>query len=255
MSKFIIEQRDPAPYRGEIIKFWKEYLPGTPAKRFDWMSKGNPAGPARWFLAFEKVSGELAGTLSVMPKKLAVNGKFLMAGIIGDLMVSKKYRVFGPALQLQRTVLESFPSLGVKLLYTVPNKAAEEIMLRAGYQKIGHFIRLVKPLNFKKQFQMNSFPRIGAFLAWDARLVLRLISKETYMKNEGQLREIREFNEAHNVFLRQFAGKPSIAGERTHESLNWRFFKNPLRRLNVLVLEKAKSKKPLLKVLNKLGPQ
>jgi hypothetical protein len=65
------------------------------------------------------------------------------------------------------------------------------------------------------------------------------------MKNEGQLLEILEFSEAHNVFLRQFVYESSIVGERTHESLNWRFFKNPLRRLKVLVLEEIRSKKLL----------
>ena len=104
MSKFKIFQDNPKKYKKEILSFWEEYLPGTSPKRLEWMNE-NPAGPVIWIFAVEEKTGKLAGTISLFPKQLFVNGKMVKAAILGDFMLHKKFRVFGPVLDLLKETI------------------------------------------------------------------------------------------------------------------------------------------------------
>ena len=228
MAKFIIEQRDPAPYRGEIIKFWKEYLPGTPAERLDWMSKGNPAGPARWFLAFEEVSGELAGTLSVMPKKMSVNGKPLMSGIMGDLMVSKKYRVFGPGPLLPKTLVKSQADLGLDLIYTVPNEDSIKICEHSGFRNVAKVLNLVKPLSLRYYIEKYMPSMLCRLFPTFLELVLKSLSRETYFSVDGIIEEEHRVDSSFDALWEKVRHNNTLLiGDRSPQFLEWKYFQNP----------------------------
>ncbi|MCK4708459.1 MAG: hypothetical protein KAU21_07565, partial [Gammaproteobacteria bacterium] len=146
MAKFEIILSDPLKYKNEIIQFWEDYLTGTGAGRFDWM-QNNPAGSSIWLLAFEMDSKELAGMISIMLHEVLIEGEKIRSGIVGDFMISNKYRVFGPALPLLKAAVGSKDSLDLDFLYTVPNPASMKLTARVGFSeriKMCHFVRPIK---------------------------------------------------------------------------------------------------------------
>ena len=145
MAKFKILQTEPFELKSTILKFWEKYLPGTSPERFDWL-QSNPEGPTVWLFAFDVESNELAGTISIMKRDMFLNGKLIHAGVIGDFMVSDKYRVFGPAIQLQKAVIESKRDLNLDFLYTVPNPASLKLSLRVGFLEKIKMRHMVRPL-------------------------------------------------------------------------------------------------------------
>ena len=189
MTKFIIEQRDPAPYRGEIIKFWNDYLPDTPPERFDWMRYGNPAGSAAWFLAFSKDSNELAGTVSVMPKEMLFNHKKIHVGIVGDYMVGSKYRVFGPGLQLLKTAMQSLSDLDLEFIYTIPNEKSEKIIKHVGFEDKGRIYYVGKHITVDNYLAKYIGAFGGKLVGFFIEQIIRILSKKLTYLLRGSLNE------------------------------------------------------------------
>jgi len=168
-----------------------------------------------------------------MPRRVKLNGKQTLAGIVGDFMVEKQFQVFGPALQLIKTVIKDYPKLGFQFLYTFPNQASEKVALRAGFQKIGLVSRFVKPLKTKHQLTKYIHPTLANLVAPGFELGLKLLSKETYIRAKGTFSEINQLNPDYNLFWKEIENQWSTLGERGSEYLKWRYFKNPLYRFHM----------------------
>jgi hypothetical protein len=246
MSKFRIIQTEPSQFKEQILEFWRNYLPGTPPKRFEWMNHGNPAGPAVWFFALEETSKELAGTLSLTPKNIVTNGRTIRACILGDLMVDTRYRVYGPNLQLMRAVPAELARLGFKLAYTVPNAHSEQLLIRIGMKKVGAFKILVKPLNggyyLAKYSKMNSFLR--SLLTPVINAGLRMASKETYITSKGIFEEITRGEELPDSLWNSVRDNFSFTGERSPAYLEWKYFQNPFKDFHVIAFRHSAGRGP-----------
>ncbi len=241
MSKFRIIQTDPAQFREQVLEFWRNYLPGTPPERFEWMTRGNPAGPAIWFFAQEETTKEIAGMISLTPKNIVVSGRTVRAGIMGDFMVDARYRVFGPNLQLLRTVKSELGRLGLKLIYTVPNSQAERLMIRMGMKRAGAFKNLIKPLNaghyLGKYTRLNSFSR--SMLSPLLYAGLRMASMETYIITKGVFEEVKRPEELPDSLWNRVRDNFSFAGERSPTYLEWKYFQNPLEDFQIMAFRPA----------------
>ncbi len=241
MSKFRIIQTDPSQFKEQILEFWRNYLPGTPPERFEWMNHGNPAGPAVWFFALEEASKALAGTISLTPKNIVANGRTIRACIMGDLMVDARYRVYGPNLQLMRSVPLELERLGFKLAYTVPNAHSEQLLRRIGMKKVGAFKILVKPLNgwyyISKYLKMNSFSH--SLLSPVINAGLRMTSKETYIASKGVFEEITRLEELPDSLWNSVRDNFSFAGERSPAYLDWKYFQNPFKDFHIIAFRRS----------------
>jgi len=237
MKKFEIIQVRSDKYKKDIIHLWADTLAHTPEARFEWM-KDNPAGKAIWYLAVHVKTGRIVGSISILPKNLHFNGKNILAGIVGDFMIEKSFRAFGPALQLLKAVIESFSELRLQLLYTIPNKASEKIMQRVGFQKgpdLINFTKIIKPKIILEKKVSYMWSRL---LAPVIEFGLRIVSKETYTRIKGSIQEISEFDNSHTVFFNNMNKRYTVIGERNGKDLNWRFFRNPENRYRVLCFYK-----------------
>ena len=90
MAAFSIIQADPDKYKNEILTLWKNNLPDTPRGRLEWM-KNKLEGQPIWYLAIYEETGKVAGSVSIIPRNIRVNGKTNSAGILGDFMVEKPF--------------------------------------------------------------------------------------------------------------------------------------------------------------------
>jgi hypothetical protein len=236
VSEFtVIQSDDPSRYKEEILGFWKEYLPGTAPGRFEWMSRGNPAGPACWFFALVEDTGEIAGLISLMPKMMSVDGNLVKAGIIGDYMVDRKYRLFGPNLKLMRALVESAPALGYEFIYGLPNYAAVKIVERVGMKRVDNICTYVKLIKVASHLK-NRLPVVLANLVTiPARLILRLFLKELFVSSSG-VEEVTETDESFDILWEKVRGSvPGLVSDRSASFISWRYLQNPLNRFRLIV--------------------
>ncbi|MCW8909309.1 MAG: GNAT family N-acetyltransferase [Gammaproteobacteria bacterium] len=245
MARFKIIQSAPAIYKEQIIDFWNENLPGTPVERFEWMLE-NPAGSAIWFFAFEEEKNELVGTISIMTRQMFLNKKPLKAGIVGDYMVSKAYRVFGPALSMQKKVLESMSLYGFDYVYTIPNDASLKMNERAGYINAVKLLHFVKPINSSRYFYKYFNSKLSAYIGYVFDFVLRIFSKESYLFSNNQCDEVESANDSFDVLWAEVKNlEKGLIGDHSSDYINWRYFKNPISSFRLLTL-RSRSEEKLL---------
>jgi hypothetical protein len=228
MAKFIIKQRDPADYKDKIMKFWEKYLPNTPSGRLDWMNGKHAKDPSVWFFAFEEATGDLCGTLSIMPRTLYVDGKPTRAGILGDFVIKDKYRVFGPTMKLIKTAIETSSELGFQCLYTIPNSESVKVIERAGLSDLGSVFYFLKPIYSYRYLQKVMGPTLAKIFAPLLDFGIWITSKNTYCSPRGYFYEVQNadlsFDRLWDRIRESFEG---IIGERRADYINWRYFQNP----------------------------
>jgi hypothetical protein len=235
MERFHIIQADPMQYKAHILKFWEEYLPGTPPGRLKWMETGNPAGPAIWLCAFDNKTNEIAGMISVTPKEFILKDKTVRSGILGDFMVGSKYRVFGPNLILPKTVLSNMQKLDFKFIFTIPNAESEKLIKRVGFKSAGVMHSLVKLLKTRHYLNkyLNSFA--GRLISPFTDIGLRIISRETYISAAGVFEETSVIDETFDLLWNKIKlQQPHMIGDHSPSYITWRYLQNPLYKFRVL---------------------
>jgi hypothetical protein len=243
MASFeIVRTDDPSAYRGQILRLWEKNLPGTPAERFEWMREGNPAGPTTWFLAFEEGSGEIAGTVTIMPRRLYRGGRQYMAGIMGDFMVDAAHRVFGPNLMLVRAALNSLGDLGLSFIYTVPNESSRKVTEHVGVRYVTALDCWARPLDYGFYLRKRLPAPVASLLSPAAGAAFRISSRETWMSFAGEVEETPDIGKDFEGYWERLRdGAEMLTGERSAAYLRWRYQANPLYRFRFLACRKRGS--------------
>lgn len=235
---------DPTNYKDQIIRMWQEYLPETPPERYEWMNNtGNPAGKVWWFLAMDDMSKNLYGFITLMPRLFIWKGKNILGGIMGDFVVDKRHRGFGPGLQLPRSVLKKAGELGFRLIYTIPYYGTIKHVERAGFNQKVHLLWFIKPLYFH-QYLRNP---VAKNISNCAVFLFDKIS-QSLLLNPIVIRDIdfvEEKSIGHNfdIFFDELKHRRNnILGSRDFRYLTWRYLQNPLLKFQVLTLRKRASR-------------
>lgn len=227
--RFEIIRENPERYKNDIIRMWAEYLPDTAPGRYEWLANGNPAGNTIWYFALEKARNELAGVITVIPKELFLDRKKIRVGILGDFMIEKKYRVFGPTLQLPKAAISDMEEIGFEFIYTIPNTESKIVMERIGFRNIGIEMFLVRPI--KTLHILHKY--LPAALAKPASIfvdkIIKYSSHDTYKIHDDTCEEVFEFDSSFDQLWEHKRGEDIglIVGDHSSEYLNWRYLKNP----------------------------
>jgi len=238
---YIITHNKAQSFKGQIIKMWNEYLPGTPGERFEWM-QDNPAGDAIWYLAIDEKSNELAGTISIMPRNMTINNRNIKVGIVGDFMTGYKYRVFGPAIELQKTVINSMSELGLEFIYSIPNDASIKLAERVGFRNIAKLLYLVKPIKLDHYLCKYINRHLSKLISPIVEQLLKIISKESYVISKGVYKEHKSINGSFDIFWERYKDINSgLIGNHDSDYLQWRFKQNPLQKYRILSYEEKAS--------------
>ncbi len=142
--KIVLADKDNAEHRRAIQRLWDNNLHYISAGRFEWLYFNNPAGETITCLAMEEEKGEIIGMASAMRRNFYLQGQCYTACVAIDFAIDKDFRVFGPALQLQRALVEQAWQQGVDFLMGFPNLASQGILKRIGYKSIGESIRFTQ---------------------------------------------------------------------------------------------------------------
>lgn len=236
----IIRVSDPYPYKNQIIEFWRIYLhEKTPARRLNWLMEGNPAGPAIWFLAFTEAEKVLCGTICLLPKVIFQNGKKFHGAILGDLMVAKSHRVFGPALKLVKTAVECVKTNEFDFIYTIPNLDSLKLINRAGLRNTMPLSCYVRPIYFQYYFKKHMPDIFAHILSPLVGIGLNLLISLRLLVHNGTIEELSFPDETLETIWEQKKGATQrpIADHRL-SYLKWRYHDNPLNNFRVLLFLK-----------------
>jgi hypothetical protein len=136
--------------REALIRLWAENM-GDPRirdathERMRWLYEANPSGwPRTWVGVAADQS--VIGCGSLLPRRMLVGGRQLIAGILIDFAVDRRHRLAGPAIVLQRAIMEGSRDAGFDFLLGWPNAKSVAVMKRIGYMAVGLTRSWVKPL-------------------------------------------------------------------------------------------------------------
>ena len=217
--------------KGDIFAVWEKNYPGVLEKKYSWIYENNPAGAAHVWLLWHEGSKEYVGVTALFPRRFKINGKTLLGGIAGDLVVNKEHRSMGPALMLHKKVLSVVQDGLVDFIYGFPNRSSEPVVKRLGYKLLGKQMRLIKILQTEPRLSRMPFGKywcilVGPFL----NSILRLLSFETwhyFKKGDCFCEAVKDFDKRFDLFWEKAQSKFTIAGERTALYLKWKFLMTP----------------------------
>jgi GNAT acetyltransferase-like protein len=209
-----------------LLNFWNENHEKNLDNKYKWIYDDNPAGKAVSLLAQD--NDNPVGCVSIFPRQISIKGVTLRAGVCGDLLVHKKYRTVLPALKLVKQVMSVVQESEYDIIYGFPNRKAEPVMKRAGFKRLGPYVRIAKLIRPSKQLQKRDFNKyLHKLIAPLLDVALQLSAYETWYRfRRGFVcEEIHSFDERFDALWNKTKQRFPVTGERTSEFLTWKFRK------------------------------
>jgi hypothetical protein len=222
----------------DVPRIWKQSGFDVPEAKYLWMYKQNPFGPAIGWLVRDS-NGRAVGSVALFPRRMRVNGEHRSAAVVGDFVITKEHRTLGPALMLQRAVVEGKAKHKFDFIYGVPNRQAEAVLQRAGYRLVGATIRMTRP--FRSHYYLRrkiSSSIIVNTLSGAVDPILHWTAKEVRQgRSKGFcLEELSDFDERFDDFWTRISYPQAIAGERNSAYLRWRYLHCPHKKYQIHAL-------------------
>lgn len=227
---YSIDKADIEKDKYEILKFWEENHAKPLDKKYEWIYEGNPAGKAIIWILRDDTSQQVVGMAVIFPRIYSVSGIDMLAGINGDFLVSKHHRTLGPAMILQRSIVSSVDNSEVDFVYGFPNKNAEPVTKRVGFECLGETIRLVKIIKTASILAKMNLP------GWLVKitsplfdLALKIVFVDTWaMRSNGYIcREVKEVNDSFDQFWLELKSSYTVVGDRSASAITWKYLKDP----------------------------
>ncbi|WP_455388062.1 hypothetical protein, partial [Petrachloros mirabilis] len=168
------------------------------------------------------------GAIGVTPRSVNHKGNVFSAMQAVDLVVDKAHRTAGPAILLQKSIIEYCKDRGTDFLYGFPLKSAELIHRRLGYISTGVLSRWVKIIRsgHKLKHIYPTLPAISA-ISQTVDFALKVASKESWHKPNARydLKTCDYLDAGIDGLWKRTAHlrNGAIVGERSIEYLDWRF--------------------------------
>ena len=239
-ARYAVHAADQSVHASDLVDVWTGSLRTSDGdRRYAWIYRDNPSGPASCWVLRDTAAGGVVGTAAVFPRCLLGMGRTWRAGIAGDFAVRPAHRALGPALMLQRAVIDACQNGNYDLVYGFPNHASWAAQVRAGFRDLGHATDLRKTLRSAPALARRYGTLAGsAGPLVDAVLRLR---ERWFARTSSQFRfhETTTFDERFDAFVARIGTKLPLTGERTSRYLNWRFGGAPDGPYRTLVMERA----------------
>lgn len=224
---YTVSRGDVAADGQQVTDLWQRGLTmhGRHADKFAWYYRQAVEGTPEIF--FLNQAGTAVGVAAVGPRRMQLDGKHYMGGILIDFVTMPAHRIFFPAMLLQREVhhraLKSHD-----VLFGFPNAAATPIVRRTGYCCVGQQIRRARVIRSARYLQ-KVLPENVSKVFGSCADYLRLILVRLSMLSLPEFKTAwldRADDRFDSLWSRiQLAGV--LIGVRDRRFLNWRFSECP----------------------------
>lgn len=234
-----VESGEIGEYRDTILGLWRANLKRGSDERFAWLYTRNPKVKTVTWLAQDTTTGKFVGCNSVYVRTVSLNGALLQMGTAVDFAVNKEHRVFGPALQLQKTIVADSAVVGVDFLLAWPNVAGKGVFLRAGYEPLAEVLSFVKPLRTAEKLQQLVKHELCARFAgsvFDACLCFQNFILGAAKPRGWSVRFYCSGEAVFGRYVTEFREAPQALMHRDGAFLDWRYSRFPVSPYEVCVL-------------------
>lgn len=193
----------------------------------DWHYRRSPL-PARALLLFD-TDGKAVGAAGLACREFSTPGGLRRVGLCANLFLDKDKRTLGPALVLEKKVLE----IGLReyeCLYGFPSQAAYAVMKRAGFELLGVRLSYVRPVR-PSYYLGQRYPALPRFFGTVTDAALRLIDTviSAVLDSRFVIKELSGVDERFDDLWARCFGKAAIVSRRDSAMLEWRLLRHPLR--------------------------
>jgi hypothetical protein len=217
-------------HQDAVVRIWKENMSDPEiAKvaddRLRWFYDENPTGRPRTMVAVVEETQEVVGCGSTFARKLWASGRALTAGIPADFAVTRRHRIGGAAVCIQRALVTTCREAGLSCIVGFPNARAYKVLERIGYQVIGVARAWVKPLRTAKKIEARiGRPPVARALGAVVDLGLGAVDRARTLLPRGLVGEVLDHPDARfDALWEEARGNYRIVGEKTREFLDWRY--------------------------------
>jgi hypothetical protein len=225
-----IRRADLAAERALIIDSLRRWLaPDSDDRRFDWLYRDNPAGPARVFLASDAASGATIGVGAAFPRRMVRGEAELVAWVLGDFCIDPAHRSLGPALALQRACLSVAEEDGPSFCYDFPSQGMMAVYKRLRIEPLGNLVRFARPLRVdRKVREVVDMPGVTRALSAAGNLVLGLREAMAAADRSVDV-ALHEgpCGDEFSALARDVQGVLGLCTQRSAEYLSWRYLGPP----------------------------
>lgn len=215
---------------GQAITLWERNL-GVQwgREKYRWFYQTNPFRPGTLLLLKLAGTEEAVGVGGIGYRRFQVRGKTLVGAMGVDFAVDREHRSLGPALKLQRAIMETAQQ-EADFIYGYPNERSQAILKHFGYHQIAAYARLVKVLRSERFLRKEIKPAFGAkLLSIPADLWLRFKLVKAH-PGYGQKRFL-DGSEPDQAQLDQLwtrlCERGLLMGDRSASYLKWRYLECP----------------------------
>jgi GNAT superfamily N-acetyltransferase len=213
--------------RGHLINLMLGYLTQrSDERKFDWLYRENPDGPAKAWVAIETNRGEeIVGSAAAIPRRMYIDGREQLGCLLADFWIHPQYRSLGPAIQLQRACIEEFRTGGFALCYDFPQSSMGAVYRRLGILPSERLVRLTKPLRLDKKIgRAMPVPLLRNALTIAGNRWLEF-SDHSLMRHRKCTISLHKgtFGEEFSSLEQQVSAPYGICVKRSAAYLNWRY--------------------------------
>jgi hypothetical protein len=212
-------------------------------RRFDWLYRANPAGPAWSWFAYDDGTKEIVGVASVFPRAFWIGRRVERCGQVGDFAVDATHRSLGPAVLLQRATFQPVDHGVLAFCYDCPpHDQGMATFRRLGIETTCRTHHYARPLRAERQVERRlgrgAIP--GAVTAIVNRvLAVRVAGQRRAPRGVEIAEHVGRFGEEFSVLDRDAGASEVVRSRRSAEDLNWRYRDDPLHRYHVLTARRG----------------
>jgi GNAT superfamily N-acetyltransferase len=225
--------------RARLMSLFRQNLaPEFDDRRFNWLYRNAPAGPARALVASEGIEGAIVGAAAVFPRQMYCDGEMKLGCVLGDFCVDQNYRSLGPAVLLQRACLEEAGRF--EFFYDFPSPTMMAVYKRLRIDQTALLTRWAKPLRIERKVTaLTKTKALAKGIGVIANPILarrgRKSGKQTCMLALHQ----GECGEEFRALDSQLSYQPGLRTVRSPAYLNWRYLQHPQVRYEILVARRS----------------
>jgi len=196
---------------------------------FDWQYIDNPQGKAIIVLAKdEEKNNSVIGIEAIIPMRLIIDQKIMMAGLSCNSAIDQAYRKKGIFSELISSIQNESVKKGISCIYGVANDKSFNSFIRKGSIEISNLPLLVRPLRLSKYFD----PAISKlFQIFDG------IWKIKRNINSEVAPFTNQYNADFDVLIEKVSKRVSVIQKRDKNFLQWRYGNHPTRKYQTFVLK------------------